>query len=192
MHRAHGEVARQEIDADDVLRYPGLVITLLMSLSAMAIVAAPLLAGAVADQQRRHELLIENSLSLRGARVLMTEAAPGMGARYRVTADTRGVFIRNANLVDLVAIVYAIPHSSVWADQMASGDESSRNFWLVSPRYDLRVAAMVRDPDDFDAYALRQPVTKLLAERFGIQIEIDGKCQPPCGYYGVAMSAEPL
>ena len=190
--RTRAELARQEIDVDDVLRYPGLVITALMSLSAMAIVAAAPLAGAVADQQRRHQLLIENSRSLRGAQVVMTAAAPGMGARYRVIADERGVFIRNANLIDLVAIVYALPHSSVWADQMTSGDEGPQNFWLISPRYDLRVAAPVVQPESFDPYALRQPVTKMLAERFGLQIEIDGKCQPPCGNYGVAMSAEPL
>jgi len=186
------ELARQAIDVDDVLRYPGLIVTVLMGMSAVAIAAAPLLAGAVADQMRRHELLIQNSLSLRAGRVVMTEAAPGMGGRYRVTADAHGVLIRNANLIDLVAIVYSLPHSSVWADQMASGDDGPKNFWLLSPRYDVRVAAPVRKPEDFDPYALRQPVTRILGERFGLQIEIDGKCQPPCGNYGMPMSDEPL
>jgi hypothetical protein len=174
------------------LRYPGLIVTVLMGMSAVAIVAAPLLAGAVADQTRRHEILIENSLSLRTARVVMTEAAPGMGGRYGVIADGHGVLIRNANLIDLVAIVYSLPHSSVWADQMASGDEELRNFWLLTPRYDVRVAGHVREPERFDPYALRQPVTRILAERFGLQVEIDGKCQPPCGNYGVPMSDDPL
>jgi len=191
--RVREEWERRERDVNDVRRYPGLWATALMTISALVTVSAPLLDGALADRQRRHELLIVNSLSLRQGRIVMTEAAPGMGERYRVVADVNGVLIRNANLIDIVAIVYAIHRSAVWTEYRASPDPvAQRNFWMIWPRYDVRVIAPVRDPGAFDPYSLRQPVTKLLAERFGLEINLDNKCQPPCGNYGVAMSPEPL
>ncbi|HLA71317.1 MAG TPA: hypothetical protein VK624_07385 [Steroidobacteraceae bacterium] len=188
--RAREEWERQERSVDDVLGYPGFVVSTLLTFCAFATVSAPLLGGALADRQRRHELLIANSLSLRSGQVVISEAAPGMGSRYRVVADAKGALIRNANLIDLVAIVYGIHRSTVWSEQMST--KSERDFWLISPRYDVRVIAPVRDPEDFDPYSLRQPVTRLLAKRFGLEIHLDNKCQPPCGNYGVAMSAEPL
>jgi hypothetical protein len=123
----------------------------------------------------------------------MTVAARGMGERYRVVADDSGVLIRNANLIDIVAIVYAIHRSAVWTEHRASGDPGALpNFWMVWPRYDVRVTAPVVHPEEFDPYALRQPLTRLLAERFGLEINLDNKCQPPCGNYGVVMPADPL
>jgi len=188
--RARAERERQERNVDDALRYPGFIVSALMVFCACAAILVPLLGGALADRQRRHELLIVNSLSLRAGQVVISAAAPGMGSRYRVVADARGALVRNANLIDLVAIVYGIHRSAVWSEQMAVSDE--RDFWLLSPRYDVRVIAPVRNPRDFDPYSLRQPVTRLLAERFGLEIHLDNKCQPPCGIYGVAMSVEPL
>ncbi|MEJ0085842.1 MAG: hypothetical protein WDO72_09175 [Pseudomonadota bacterium] len=191
--RVRAEAERRERDVSDVLPYPGFWATACMTFCVLAIVTAPVLAGALADRQRRHEVLIANSLSLRRGRIVMTVAAPGMAERYRVVADENGVLIRNANLIDIVAIVYAIHRSAVWTEQRASADpEARRDFWMISPRYDVRVSAAVRDPQNFDAYALRQPLTKLLAERFGLEINLDNKCQPPCGNYGVAMSVGPL
>jgi hypothetical protein len=193
VRRTRAERAREEIAPDDALRYPGFFLTLMMSLCAMAIVAAPLVAGAVTDEQRRDVLLIENARSLRTAPIVMTLAAPGMGSRYRVVADEHGVLIRNVNLIELVSIVYGLNRYSVWTDQHVNADaESERNFWPTTPRYDVRATGTVDAPEDFDPYALRQPVTKLLAERFGIAIELNDMCQPPCGWYGVAMSDDPL
>jgi hypothetical protein len=187
------ERERQARDVNDIPRYPGLWATAFMASTALAIVSAPLIAGALADRKHRHELLIANSLSLRRGQIVMAQAAPGMGERYRVVADPDGVLIRNANLIDIVAIVYAIHRSAVWTEYRPSADpEARRNFWMVSPRYDVRVTAPVLEPAQFDPYALRQPLTKLLAERFGLEINLDSRCQPPCGNYGVAMSADPL
>ena len=188
--RARQEWERQERNVDDVLRHPGFIVSTLLTFCAFAAISAPLLGGALADRQRRHELLIVNSLSLRSGQVVIAAAAPGMGSRFRVVADDKGALIRNANLIDLVAVVYGIHRSAVWSEQMGTEDE--RDFWLISPRYDVRVIAPVRDPQDFDPYSLRQPVTRLLAERFGLEIHLDNKCQPPCGNYGVAMSVAPL
>ncbi|MEO8063466.1 MAG: hypothetical protein ABI821_12045 [Pseudomonadota bacterium] len=191
--RVRNEQERRQHDVNDVLRFPGLWATAFMTSCALLIFTAPLLSGGLADRQRRHELLIVNSLSLRKGQVVMTVAAPGMGERYRVVADENGVLIRNANLIDIVAIVYAIHRSVVWTEQRASGNPvARRDFWMSWPRYDVRVTAPVREPEDFDAYALRQPVTKLLAERFGLEVNLDNQCQPPCGNYGVAMPEAPL
>jgi hypothetical protein len=191
--RVHEEAESRERDVNDVRRYPGLWATALMTFSALVVVSAPLLSGALADRQRRHQLLIVNSLSLRLGRIVMAEAAPGMGERYRVVASANGVLIRNANLIDIVAIVYAIHRSAVWTEYRASPDPAAqRNFWMIWPRYDVRVFAPVQDPEEFDPYALRWPLTKLLAERFGLEINLDNKCQAPCGNYGVVMPANPL
>ena len=48
------------------------------------------------------------------------------------------------------------------------------------------------EPEDFDPYALRQRMTKMLAERFGFELYLNGKCQPPCGKYGVELSPDAL
>jgi hypothetical protein len=54
------------------------------------------------------------------------------------------------------------------------------------------VSGRVFEPDKFDPFALRARITRLLAERHGLEIYVDSKCQPPCGKYGVAMPADPL
>jgi len=86
-----------------------------------------------------------------------------------------------------VALAYGVNHYAVWGNQMMNEDDPTSKPWLVDPRYDLRISAPLVDPADFDAYALRPRLTKYLAERFGYEIYVNGRCQPPCGSYGVAM-----
>ena len=47
--------------------------------------------------------------------------------------------------------------------------------WLDSPRYDIRAVAHtpVSRPEDFDPYALRGLVAKLLASRFDLEIHVN-------------------
>jgi len=44
----------------------------------------------------------------------------------------------------------------------------------------------VADPDNLDLLALRKPVTRLLAWRFGLAIRVNQSCQSPCGKVGVS------
>jgi hypothetical protein len=165
----------------------------LLTASALVMLSAPLLAGAVADHEWRRELLIANSELLVDVPVVLTTAVPGLGQRYRVIADEHGVLVRNASIRDLIAIVYGVNSYSVWVDQMYQPDEDGRvDSWLLSPRYDVRAEAPIREPGKFDAYALRRPVSRILADRFGLAIYVNGDCQPPCGIYKLPMAAEPL
>lgn len=191
--RARGELLQ-------VLREPaaiparsvGFAKAALMTALVFAVSAGPLLAGAVDDHQHRRELLIANSLSLRAGTVEMKVAAPGMGTRTRVIADPHGVLVRNANLMDLVSLAYGVSVFSVFGDQMVEGEDGEQHYWLLTPRYDVRVTAPVREPENFEPYALRQTVTRLIAERFGSEIHMNGECQPPCGRYGVPLADAPL
>jgi len=185
------EAVRRE-RVNDIQSRPGFLSSALMSASVLCAVSIPMLAGAVHDRQQRRERLIANSLALRDAPVAMAPAARGMGARYRVDADEHGVSVRNANIHDLVAIVYGVKRHSVITPQMYSGVDSASRSWLHWPRYDIRIQALVPDPRDFDPYALRQNLTKALSERFGLEIYLNGDCQPPCGNYHIAMAKEPL
>lgn len=186
------ELARRERDVDDVQSRPGFLCSALMSACALCAVSIPMLAGAVHDHLQRRERLIANSLALRDAPLAMAPAARGMGTRYRIDADTQGVSVRNANIHDLVAIVYGVNRYSVISPQMMSGAKSASRSWMHSPRYDIRVQAQVTDPRDFDPYALRQNLTKALSEQFGLEIYVNGDCQPPCGNYQLAMAKDPL
>jgi hypothetical protein len=191
--RVRADAARAARDPDDLPPGLGFWKAALFTASASGVVSAILLAGAVDNRQWRRDLLIANSLSLRGAPVVMHPAAPGMGSRSRVVADDNSVLIRNTNIQDLVALAYGVNHYAVWSDQMYSYEsDPTDQYWLSVPRYDVRVQAPIREPGEFDPYALRSPITKLLAERFGLQIFVNQKCQPPCGSYGVAQSGAPL
>jgi hypothetical protein len=194
IERAHveQEAARRERNVDDTQSRPGFLCSALISACVLCAVSMPMLAGAVHDRQQRIERLIANSLALRGAPVAMAPAALGMGTRYRVDADSHGVSVRNANIHDLVAIVYGVNRGSVITPQMYSGVESAGRSWLHWPRYDIRVQAHVPDPKDFDPYALRQNLTKTLSEQFGLEIYVNGDCQAPCGNYHLALAKEPL
>ena len=190
--RAAEETQRRERDIDDVLSRPGFFVSALMSACVLAAVSIPMLAGAVQDCQQRREWLIANSLSLRNAHFTIRPSARGMGTRYRIDADARGVSIRNANIHDLVAIVYGVKRHAVITPQMMVQGESAARSWLHWPRYDVRVETAVPEPRDFEPYALRQGLTKLLAVEFGLEIYVNGDCQPPCGNYHLALADEPL
>jgi len=182
--RALAEARRRECDIDDLVPRPGFFNSALLTASAMLFVAIPVLAGAVKDRQWRHGLLISNAKSLRDAPVTMTPAAPGMGRRYRVVADERGVLIRNATIQELAGIAYGVTRYYVRGDHFYEEGEQD---WFIVPRYDVRVTGRVVEPEEFDPLALRARMTRMLAERHGLEIYVDSKCQPPCGKYGVPM-----
>jgi hypothetical protein len=186
------EAARQARDIDDIRSRPGFFVSASMSAFVLAAVSIPMLAGAAQDRQQRRQRLIVNSLSLRDAHFAIRPSATGMGTRYRIVADAHGVTIRNANIHDLVAIVYGVRRHAVITPQMMVQGESAARSWLHWPRYDVRVEAPVPDPRDFEPYALRQGLTKLLAVEFGLEIYVNGDCQPPCGNYRVALADDPL
>ena len=190
--RVNEETARRERDIEDVESRPGFASSATMSAFVFCAVSIPMMAGAVHDRQQRLEWLVENSLALRDATVVMVPAAQGMGNRYRVDADANGVTVRNANIHDLVAIAYGVKRHAVITPQMYSDAESAGRSWMHWPRYDVRIQAHVPEPRDFDSYALRQNLTKALSEQFGLEIYLNGDCQPPCGNYHLALADEPL
>lgn len=182
--RSASEALRRKRDPDDVAPGLGFVRGLLYTAVALIATSGPLLAGAVDDRLWRHELLLENSAALRDAQVVMKPAAPGMGSRVRVSADAHGVFIRNATIRDLAALAYGVNRFFVRGDHFYESGESD---WLIDARYDIAIAGAIREPNYFDTYALRRPVTRMLAQRHGLEIYVNSECQPPCGRYGVTM-----
>jgi hypothetical protein len=186
------EDARRERDVDDVLSRPGFLSSAVISAVVMCAIAIPMLAGAIQDRQQRLAWLIANSLALRDAPVTMVPATRGLGERYRVEADAHGVTVRNANIHDLIAIAYGVKRHAVITPQMYSGMESAGRSWLHWPRYDVRIQAQVPEPRDFDSYALRQNLTRALSDQFGLEIYLNGDCQPPCGNYHLALADDPL
>jgi hypothetical protein len=186
--RVHAEGERRARDPDDIEPSPGFVHAACLTALCVFVVSAPVLAGATDDRMWRHGLLVANVKALRGARVEMAEAAPGFGDRSRVIAQPRGVLIRNANIRELAAMAYGIHPLSVWYTQMFPEDTPPEiKYWVLLPRYDVRVTAPIRAPEEFDPYALRQIITKLLADRFGLEIYVKQQCQPPCGRYNVPL-----
>jgi hypothetical protein len=185
--RAEAALARWEScaaeDAPGMDAQPvGFLRAALLSLFVLCAVWAPAIAGAVDDRQRRHALIVQNSEALRNARVSMKIAAPGMGNRPRVIAEASGVLIRNVNIKELIAIAYGVSHYAVMGDQVTSRDtENPYDYWLISPRYDVRVTGPVIEPEEFAPYSLHLAITRLLAEKHGIEIHVNGRCQPPCG-----------
>jgi hypothetical protein len=192
LEHARHEAARLAIDVDAIAPRPGFFLSAMLTLCAAGILGVPLLAGAIDDRQRHLEHLILNSLALRHAELQLTESAAGPGGRYRIDVDARGVTVRHVNVRTLVALAYGINYFAVLNDQLNWQPDAQRNSWFLAPFYDLRVTVPIPVPESFDSYALRQPVTKLLGERFGLQIELNGDCQPPCGTYGVPLSEDPL
>jgi hypothetical protein len=178
------EARRLERDRDDFAPRPGFFNSALLTACALLFVAVPVLAGGLEDRQRHYELLVSNSRSLRDAAVTMTPAAPGMGSRFRIDADEFGVFIRNVTIQELAGIAYGVTRYYVRGDHWRA--EGAQD-WFIVPRYDLRVTGRVLDPGRFDPLALRARITRMLAERHGLEIYVDSKCQPPCGKYGVPM-----
>jgi hypothetical protein len=185
--RVRAQAARLEADASDAPPGLGFFKAALLTSCAAVIFCGTVMAGAIADRRWRQELLLTHVRALRDAPIHMTQAAPGMGLRWRIDAAANGVLLRNISIQDLVALAYGVNHYAVWGNQMMSEDDPDSKPWLIDPRYDLRISARIVAPGDFDAYALRPRLTKYLAERFGYEIYVNGRCQPPCGSYGVAM-----
>lgn len=183
------ESERLARDIDDIVQRPGFFKSALLTASAMLFVAMPVLAGGLEDRQRHYELLVSNAQSMRDAAVTMKPAAPGMGRRYRVVADERGVLIRNVTIQELAGIAYGVTRYYVRGDHFYEEGEQD---WFIVPRYDVRVTGRVLEPERFDPLALRARITRMLAERHGLEIYVDSKCQPPCGKYGVPMPEDAL
>lgn len=188
LSHASREFARMTLDPDYAA--PGLGFVRGLSFAAVTLVAlaSPVLAGAVDDRLTRHELLLQDARSLRDAEVEMKPAAPGMGQRVQVSARPGGVFIRNATIQDLAALAYGVNRFFVRGDHFY---EQGERDWLIDARYDIRIDGRIHDADRFDTYALRVPVTRMLAQRHGLEIYVNNACQPPCGRYGVAIPEEP-
>jgi hypothetical protein len=165
------ECARVDRDWSDRRPPPGFINTAILTTTAIVSLSAPIIAGAVTNRLWRQEALAVDTHNMLSARIDMVEADPGRGPLSNTVATSEGVLIRNINIQDLVALVYGIEQFEVFGGALP---------WLESPRYDVRVTGPVRRPEVFDAYSLRQPVTKYLAERFGASIRVNGDCQEPC------------
>ncbi len=182
--RVAREVARLERDPDDAPPGLGLWRGALFTLSALCLVCGPAFAGAVQERERRRELVLENARSLFHADVRIRPAAPGMGSRARITASANGARIRNATIQQIAGIAYGVRLGVVWGAHRADPDDVE-NDWFIGSRYDVDVTGPIREPQDFDSYALRVPITRALGEKYGLQIFQNSACQPPCGAYGV-------
>ena len=187
---AHDESSRRAVNPDDVPAGLGFFKGALLALCAISIVGGVLLGGAIADRRWRFELLATHARALRGAEITLNVAETGMGRRSRIDVRGDGILIRNICVQDLVALAYGVNHYAVWGNQMMYDDDPDAKSWLVDSHYDLRIRAPIAAPEDFDPYALRPRITQFLADRFGFEIYINGKCQPPCGSYNVPLSEE--
>ncbi len=159
----------------------------LLTLCGLSALSVTVLSGAVDDRLHRHAVLETNLRALRHARVEMALARPGMGERSRLMADANGVLLRNVNLQEMIAFAYGVTPFAVMSNQVAdsSGGEP-REFWMYSPRWDVRITGPVREPEIFESFALNRVLTRLLATRFGLEIEVNGECQRPCGRWDTA------
>jgi beta-lactamase regulating signal transducer with metallopeptidase domain len=152
---------------------PGLLKTLVLSLTGLAIATGPLLAGAVDGAMRRSERLAKDSRVFRSAQIFVAPAADIHAERGELTTAPRIIVVRNTSLRELVALTYGVSPVNV-----EGGGE-----WLDAPRYDIR--AELRDPlsspAEFDPAALRGAVIELLASRFDLRVHVNQRCQAPCG-----------
>jgi hypothetical protein len=177
-------------DPDDVKPGLGLWRGALFTLVAMWVVTIPLMAGAVEGTEWRRALIRENARALSAAKIDMQPAKPGLGTRVRVHADANGVRIRNVTLQQLSGLAYGISIYAVWAHHKVYEEDRATD-WFAGQRFDLYAPGRIRDPENFDAYSLRVPVTRMLAERYGVELYLNQKCQPPCGVYNVPIPEEP-
>ncbi len=152
---------------------PGLCKTIMLVLTALAVVSAPLFAGAMEGALRRGERLAKDSRLFRSARISVAPAVDIHAARGELTAGPRAILVRNASLRELVALTYDVSPAHV-----EGGGE-----WLDTPRYDIR--AELRDPlgspEKFEPAALRGAVIELLASRFDLRVHVNQRCEAPCG-----------
>ena len=161
--RACAEAWLLDSAADDAPPALGFFKAALFTSCAICCFGGALLGGAISDGNWRRALLIDNVHALRDAPLAMNEAEPGMGSRSRIDAHADGVLIRNINIQNLIAVSYGVSHFSVTTNQMYPEDSDPElNSWLLTPNYDVRISASIREPGEFDPYALRQRVTELL------------------------------
>lgn len=187
---ARDEAARIEIDGDARRPALGFVKGALFTAVGIALYFGVSLGGQIRGHLERHDLLLANARALRHAVVEMKPAAPGLGERFRLIASADGIELRNVTLQELTSLAYGVARFSVRGDHFQM-EEGGRD-WLTATRYDLRIAGHILEPERFDPYALRQPVTRMLAEEHGLEIYLNGECKPPCGTYRVPMPDEPL
>jgi hypothetical protein len=165
------EAARVETDWTSEPAPPGFLKTLTLGCCMLALVAAPIVGGALRDRQWRQQSLAVDTRSLQRAQITLTETPWRFGDRTQVVATADGVSIRKINLQDLVALVYGIGQFEVFGGALP---------WLESPHYDLQVKGSIHQPAAFDPYSLREPVTNYLSREFGVAIRVNGSCQEPC------------
>ncbi len=179
--RATEEAVRLEKDPDDHPPGVGFFNAALITAWTILVVIGPFTSGSIDDRLRRQALLNENARSLKDAPVIMRPAAPGRGSRADVVADADGVTIRNATLQEIGAVAYGISIFAVYSTHFFQEGEVD---WMTGERYDVRITGRVKQPEDFDSFALREPITRKLAVDFGLEIYEGRKCQPPCGKWG--------
>jgi hypothetical protein len=188
--RARLEELRLESDPDDREPSVGFVRAALMTLCAIIVISIPLLEGSVRASVHAHERLEINTRALAEARVILRPAKPGMGSRFFVNVDDRGVWIRNVTLQELAGLAYGVSRFMVRGRHF---QEHAGADWMLDYRYDVQIAGSIIEPDTFDTYALRQPITRELAKNLGLEIYVNNSCQPPCGRWGdrVLVEIEP-
>ena len=148
----------------------GFVKSLGLALCLMTAATVPLFAGALDGNVHRRALIAHNMRMLDDAIITVAPSpisAPSFDAAGRI------VSIRGATLRELVAFAYDIRPSQVYGGGK----------WLDDGRYDIRAEAAtgLNEPDEFDPIALRGMVNKLLASRFDLTIQVNQRCEQPCG-----------
>jgi len=159
----------------------------LLTFCGLSALSGTVLSGAIDDRLHRHAVLEANLRALDHAKVEMALAQPGMGERSRLEVNERGVLLRNVNVQEMIAFAYGVSRFAVMNNQvMDSASAQPRDFWMYSPRWDVRITGPVREPEIFESYSLHTVMTRMLAMRFGLEIEVNGECQRPCGRWDTA------
>ena len=179
--RARVEELRLEADPDDREPTVGFFRAALLTACAMTVCVVPVFGGAIRASVHAHRVLQANTRTLNEARVTLRPARPGLGSRYFVNVDTRGVTISNITVRELTAMAYGVNRFFVRGKHFRDGDDED---WLVDSRHDVRIDAPVIEPERFDTYALRNVITRELATSFGLEIYVNSECQKPCGKWG--------
>ena len=179
--RSRVEELRIEADPDDREPSLGFFRAALFTACALAVVVVPMIGGAVRASVHAHQVLEANTRAMGEARVRLRPARPGLGSRYFVNVDARGVTISNITVRELTAMAYGVNRFFVRGKHFRDGDDED---WLVDSRHDVRIDAPVIEPERFDTYALRNVITRELATSFGLEIYVNSECQKPCGKWG--------
>lgn len=179
--RSRVEELRIEADPDDREPSIGFFRAALFTACGLAVVAVPAIGGAVRASVHAHHVLQANTRAMGEARVTLRPARAGLGSRYFVNVDSRGVTISNITVRELTAMAYGVNRFFVRGKHFRDGDDED---WLVDSRHDVRIDAPVIEPERFDTYALRNVITRELATSFGLEIYVNSECQKPCGKWG--------